>query len=161
MIVISQVAGLARQLESERLAETKMFIVRDSVFNWDYRGFEDVPGDDEDYVEEEVHAPTPSANGAQLPVADDAPIPSADGATRTYHDKFEQAEYSRVFRSSNKFKIVQMLESWEEPQEEKRVVSESCLRPCYFVHSLTKLLYREPFQSEEFCSSSRLLRSWI
>jgi len=108
MIVISQVAGLARQLESERLAETKVFTVRDSVFNWDFRGFEDVPCDEEEDIDEGVRVP----------------VPTADGATRSDQARFEQAAYSRVSRSSTKFRIAQMLESWEEPKEEKKLVSE-------------------------------------
>jgi hypothetical protein len=112
MIVISQVAGLARQLESERLAEMKMSNVRDSVFNWDFRGFEDVADDDEE--DEEIRALAPIT----------------DGAKRTEHGRFERAAYSRVFSSSSKFRMAQMLESWEEPQEEKKVVSE---RGCVLV----------------------------
>jgi hypothetical protein len=107
MIVISQVAGAARQLESERLEETKASIVRDSVFNWDFRGFEGVPDDEEQDIEDEVRAQ----------------VPNADAATPTDQGRYERAAYTRACRSSNKFKITQMLESWEEPQEEKNVVS--------------------------------------
>jgi hypothetical protein len=84
----------------------KVSNVRDSVFNWDFRGFEDVADDDEE--DEEIRALAPIA----------------DGAKRTEQGRFERAAYSRVFSSSSRFRMAQMLESWEEPQEEKKVVSE-------------------------------------
>jgi hypothetical protein len=113
MIVISQVAGLARQLEWEAKqkhhSEKKASLMRDSVFNWDFRGFEvdsyNADPEDEDATQVEYEIPPDTITKT---------VPTAS------HDR---AAYSRVISSADKFRIAQMLESWEEPPEEKRVVS--------------------------------------
>ena len=50
--------------------------------------------------------------------------PSPEG-TKENEETQDRAVYSRVLSSSEKFRIANMLESWEEPQEDKIVVSAS------------------------------------
>jgi hypothetical protein len=111
MIVISQVAGLARQLEweaREQLTDKRAATIHDSVFNWDFRGFDGLnDDDDEEGMDDEI--PSTPENSVR-------PDPTASE---------KAAAYSRVLSASEKFRIANMLESWEEPHEDQTVVSEN------------------------------------
>ena len=100
MIVISQVAGLARQMEREvngGLSKSKG-AAREDMFNWNFRGF----GDAMLYEENE----------------------SDSAATRTGElDNDIKDPYTRRLRTSDRIKITQLLDQWEEPPEERGVVS--------------------------------------
>ncbi len=109
MIVISQVAGLARQLEweaREQLTDKRAATIHDSVFNWEFRGFDGLNDEDEEGMDDE---------GPATPDNSVRPDPTASQ---------KAAAYSRVLSASEKFRIANMLESWEEPHEDQSVVSE-------------------------------------
>jgi hypothetical protein len=56
MNIISQVAGLARQLEmeaDEQVALRKAVTIRDTVFNWNFRGFDGLNDEEEERFDDE------------------------------------------------------------------------------------------------------------
>jgi len=99
MIVISQVASLARQLEKEtngRLSTRE--ISPQTLFSWNFRGFDDkVPEEEDEATDDDSARLEPSASDTERP-------------------------YRHSLRNSEKFKLAQMLHRWEEPPEEKYVV---------------------------------------
>ena len=127
MIVISEVAGLARQLESEgsdQLADARSGTIHGSVFNWDFHGFDGLNDEEEEGSDDEG-----------LAIPDSTAKPDLDSGE-------ESAAYSRVLTASEKFRIAKMLEGWEEPQEDQKVVSKICIAVAV-VHAFADSLRRE------------------
>ena len=98
MIVISQVAGLGRQMErkdSGGLPKRKK-PSREDIYNWNFN----------DAVLKEEEDETDSA------------------ATRTgVSDTDDKDPYARSLKSSERLKLARLLDQWEEPLEENDVVS--------------------------------------
>ena len=140
MIVISEVAGLARQLESEgidQLTDTRCDAIHGSVFNWDYRGFDGLNDEEGKGSDDEG-----------LAIPDNTAQPDLDSGE-------ESAAYSRVLTASEKFRIAKMLEGWEEPQEDQKVVSKFCIALAV-LDAFADSLRRMQSQFKGFCNLSRV-----
>jgi hypothetical protein len=116
MIIISQVAGLARQIEydyQERLGAPmkKNRKSRETLYKWSFRGFGSTgvieTEEDEDGLDENIlKSMSLQSNGEE-------------GAFNPDH----RNPYTKSLNVSERIKLTQMLEAWEEPVEERENVS--------------------------------------
>ena len=125
----------------EQVALKKAVTIRDTVFNWNFRGFDGLNDEEEERFDDE---------GTESPNSSVQPDAMTDEKAATY---------SRVLSSSEKFRISNMLESWEEPHEDQPIVSESAWG-VHFLDALADSFRRMPSQFQGFYISSRALLSW-
>lgn len=113
MIMISQVAGLARKLETDQDPDNTASGSRPrDAFKWDYRGFGDdaALSDGDEELDGQLRRRMMSVDASK----DDGNI---DGNNRSRNP------LTRSLNASDRFRITELLGRWEEPQEERNLVS--------------------------------------
>jgi hypothetical protein len=116
MIIISQIAALARKIEYDYqdglgAPMKKSRPSRDTLFKWSFRGFGSTgvieTEDDEDGLAENIaKSMSLQSNGEE-------------GAFNLDHKN----QFTKSLHTSERIKLTQMLEAWEEPIEERENVS--------------------------------------
>lgn len=121
MIIISQVAGLARRLENIDEASTdggpsNKRNARDDLFKWSFRGFGsagmiETEDDDDDGFSQNIKN-TQSNSGS---------IRGASGEADEFNAEHKN-QFTKSLNTSERIKLTQMLDTWEEPVEDRDTV---------------------------------------
>lgn len=116
MIIISQVAGLARTLKTdEDPNKNTSGYKRHETYKWDFRGFGDdvvLPEDDDDLD---------GRLRQRLLSTDETKDENGDGMVDA--NTQNRNPFTQSLSATERFRITELLGRWEEPQEEQSMVS--------------------------------------
>mmetsp|Transcript_26351 Transcript_26351/g.44013 ORF Transcript_26351/g.44013 Transcript_26351/m.44013 type:complete len:1247 (+) Transcript_26351:137-3877(+) len=110
MIIISQVAGLARRIEDQHeptgtgTTVSRKKYSQETLFKWSFRGFGSTRMLDTDDEDEDIKKTLSGGN-----------VTGESGE----EDSFNPQQYTKSLSTSARIKLTQMLDTWEEPAEER------------------------------------------